>query len=32
MGNCFMSDFSWDRAAGEYVEWFARLERADGSV
>jgi starch synthase len=32
MGNCFKSDFSWDRAAGEYVEWFARLERAGRSV
>jgi starch synthase len=25
MGNCFKADFSWDRAAGEYVEWFERL-------
>jgi starch synthase len=25
MGNCFKSEFSWDRAAGEYVEWFERL-------
>ena len=22
MGNCFKSEFSWDRAAGEYLEWF----------
>jgi starch synthase len=29
MGNCFKSDFSWDRAAGEYLEWFERL-RQDG--
>lgn len=32
MGNCFKSDFSWDRAAREYVEWFARLERAARSA
>jgi starch synthase len=25
MGNCFRSEFSWDRAAGEYLEWFERL-------
>ncbi len=32
MGNCFKADFSWDRAAGEYVEWFERLrhDRAIG--
>ncbi|MGD0290306.1 MAG: glycogen synthase GlgA [Candidatus Binataceae bacterium] len=29
MGNCFKSEFSWDRAAGEYLEWFERLRRAD---
>ncbi len=30
VGNCFKSDYSWDRAAGEYLEWFERLrgERA----
>jgi starch synthase len=27
MGNCFKSDFSWDRAAKEYLEWFERLRR-----
>jgi starch synthase len=25
MGNCFKSEFSWDRAADEYLEWFERL-------
>ena len=25
MGNCFKSEFSWDRAATEYLEWFERL-------
>jgi starch synthase len=25
MRNCFESDFSWDRAAGEYLDWFERL-------
>jgi starch synthase len=28
MKNCFASDFSWDRAAGQYVEWFRRLRKA----
>ncbi len=30
MRNCFAANYSWDRAAGEYLEWFARLrdERA----
>ena len=32
MGNCFKSDFSWDRAAAEYVEWFERLRREGGSI
>jgi starch synthase len=27
MGNCFKSDFSWDRAGKEYLDWFERLER-----
>ena len=27
MGNCFKSEFSWDRAAREYLEWFERLRR-----
>jgi starch synthase len=31
MGNCFKSDFSWDRAAIEYVEWFERLQHESGS-
>ena len=25
MRNCFKSDFSWDRAAAEYLEWFERI-------
>ena len=25
MANCFAADFSWDRAADEYLRWFARL-------
>ncbi len=25
MGNCFKSEFSWDRAADQYLEWFERL-------
>jgi starch synthase len=28
MQNCFKSDFSWGRAAGQYVEWFRRLRNA----
>jgi starch synthase len=31
MSNCFKSEFSWDRAAGEYVEWFERLRHESGS-
>jgi len=27
MGNCFKANFSWDRAAREYLEWFGRLRR-----
>jgi starch synthase len=27
MQNCFASDFSWERAARQYVEWFARLRK-----
>ncbi|MGA2412606.1 MAG: glycogen/starch synthase, partial [Candidatus Binataceae bacterium] len=27
MGNCFRSNFSWDRAAREYLEWFGRLRQ-----
>ena len=30
MANCFASDFSWDRAARQYVEWFTRLRNARG--
>jgi starch synthase len=30
MANCFASDFSWDRAARQYVEWFSRLRNARG--
>jgi starch synthase len=25
MANCFAADFSWERAAREYVDWFSRL-------
>jgi starch synthase len=25
LGNCFHANFSWDRAAHEYLEWFERL-------
>jgi starch synthase len=28
MTNCFASDFSWDRAARQYAEWFTRLRNA----
>lgn len=31
MSNCFKSEFSWDRAAREYVEWFERLRRKGGN-
>jgi starch synthase len=27
MGNCFKAEFSWDRAAGEYLDWFEQLLR-----
>jgi glycogen synthase len=30
MQNCFASDFSWHRAARQYVEWFTRLRNARG--
>ncbi|MGH7923514.1 MAG: glycogen synthase GlgA [Candidatus Binatus sp.] len=30
MQNCFKSDFSWERAARQYIEWFARLRKARG--
>ena len=30
MANCFASDFSWDRAANQYADWFTRLRKARG--
>jgi starch synthase len=30
MQNCFASDFSWHRAARQYVEWFTRLRNRRG--
>ena len=30
MANCFASDFSWERAAQQYLEWFTRLRKARG--
>jgi starch synthase len=30
MKNCFAADFSWDRAARQYVEWFTRLRKDRG--
>jgi starch synthase len=30
MANCFASDFSWERAAHQYLEWFTRLRKARG--
>jgi starch synthase len=30
MANCFASDFSWERAAQQYFEWFERLRKARG--
>jgi starch synthase len=27
MQNCFAADFSWERAAREYLAWFERLQR-----
>lgn len=30
MANCFASDFSWDRAATQYADWFTRLRKARG--
>jgi starch synthase len=32
MVNCFAADFSWDRAAGEYLDWFRRLREERGMV
>ncbi len=31
MDNCFACDFSWEQAARNYLEWFARLRAARGS-
>ncbi|HZC46805.1 MAG TPA: glycogen synthase GlgA [Candidatus Acidoferrum sp.] len=30
MVNCFASDFSWERPARQYAEWFTRLRKARG--
>ncbi|MGH7814744.1 MAG: glycogen synthase GlgA [Candidatus Binataceae bacterium] len=30
MDNCFAADFSWDGAARQYLDWFARLRKARG--
>ena len=30
MANCFASDFSWEQAAHQYVDWFMRLRNARG--
>ncbi|MGH7248321.1 MAG: glycogen synthase, partial [Pseudomonadota bacterium] len=30
-GNCFKADFSWERAAREYLEWFEQM-RADSAA
>jgi starch synthase len=30
MDNCFAADFSWDRAAHEYIDWFKRLRAERG--
>jgi len=30
MANCFASDFSWEWAARQYVEWFTRLRNVRG--
>jgi len=30
MDNCFAADFSWDRAASEYLGWFKRLREERG--
>jgi glycogen synthase len=27
MSNCFAADFSWERAAREYAEWFSSLRK-----
>ncbi|HVN63296.1 MAG TPA: glycogen/starch synthase, partial [Candidatus Binataceae bacterium] len=30
MDNCFAADFSWDRAARQYLDWFARMRNSHG--
>ncbi|MFZ2061995.1 MAG: glycogen synthase GlgA [Candidatus Binatus sp.] len=30
MANCFASDFSWEAAAQQYLDWFTRLRKARG--
>jgi len=30
IANCFASDFSWQRAADQYVDWFTRLRKDRG--
>ncbi|MBE3603202.1 glycosyltransferase [bacterium] len=32
VGNCFRSDYSWDRAAGQYLQWFERLREERTAV
>ncbi|HEV2171886.1 MAG TPA: hypothetical protein VGR40_13105, partial [Candidatus Binatus sp.] len=32
MKNCFAADFSWDRAAKQYVEWFTKLRKDRGLI
>ena len=32
MQNCFAADFSWDRAARDYLAWFDRLKTRRGEV
>ena len=32
MDNCFAADFSWDRAAREYIDWFNHLRQERGLI
>jgi starch synthase len=32
MRNCFDADFSWDRAARDYLDWFSRLKSDPGAA
>jgi starch synthase len=32
MDNCFAADFSWDRAARQYIDWFERMRQARAAV